>query len=66
MKGNHNIETLIQKAIKCRESNPVQAIVLLDEAIALTEKYSSTSLKGKAKFEKALCYLKQKNFKEGK
>jgi len=61
MKGNPNIETLIQKAIKCKVSNPVQALVFLDEAIALSEKYPA--LKAKAKLEKALCYLKQKNYK---
>ena len=39
MKGNPNIETLIQKAVKCGASNPVQALVFLDDAIALSEKY---------------------------
>src|SRR5258706_3656414 len=61
MKGN--IETLIQKAVKCRTSNPVQALVFLDDAITLSEKLSIPPLKAKAKFEKALCYLTQNNFK---
>ena len=58
-----NIESLIQKAVKCKASNAVQALVLLDDAIALSEKYSVPSLKAKAKLEKAYCYLSQKNFK---
>src|SRR5688572_26965644 len=63
MKGNSNIETLIQKAVKCRTSNTVQALVFLDDAIALSEKSALPSLTAKAKLEKALCYLNQKNFK---
>jgi signal transduction histidine kinase/CheY-like chemotaxis protein/HPt (histidine-containing phosphotransfer) domain-containing protein len=63
MKGNSNIETLIQKAVKCRSSNPAQALVFLDDAIALSEKLVLPSLKAKAKLEKSLCYLNQKNFK---